>query len=86
MKRLLILAFWLIGSLGAVLWTFFWLFGCVYWFIHAQQLWRCDDTVAVMLVLAGLGGNSLAGDTQSFKSHGRCEGAPTPVVFMAGKH
>jgi hypothetical protein len=30
MKKRLILTFWLVGSIGAVVWTCFWIFGVVY--------------------------------------------------------
>ena len=55
MKRALILAFWLIGSFGAVVWTLFWLFGSVYWFVHAHGSASVIIRSAVMLLLAAVG-------------------------------
>jgi hypothetical protein len=55
MKRLLILAFWLIASLGALAWTLFWLFGCVYWIVHAHGSAVVIVRWAVMLLPAAFG-------------------------------
>ena len=52
---MLILAFWLIGSCGAGVWTLFWLFGCVYGTVHAHGSNPIMVRSILMLLPAALG-------------------------------
>jgi hypothetical protein len=51
MKKKLILAFWAVGSGGAILWALFWFGGFVYGVIRAVQLHSVSRLLRCALVL-----------------------------------